>query len=206
MVPMWMFPVALACGNTFVLKPSERDPSLGFRIAEYGMRWMFRRVPDHPLLAGLEDQHLRDWRGSATTSVPRLTYKLAPQFNYVPTVEWAGTPVTRVWRNGNRGNVASVLIETPAQGDFLPVLDGGKGAPGVGAIAGSTSIGFALPSPGENTNRSGEPNPGSTTCSAALDPFASATSLAQLINRRISVAGGRSERIEIMETSIILCG
>ncbi|MYM35458.1 CoA-acylating methylmalonate-semialdehyde dehydrogenase [Duganella sp. FT94W] len=27
MVPMWMFPVALACGNTFVLKPSERDPS-----------------------------------------------------------------------------------------------------------------------------------------------------------------------------------
>jgi malonate-semialdehyde dehydrogenase (acetylating)/methylmalonate-semialdehyde dehydrogenase len=27
MVPMWMFPVALACGNTFILKPSERDPS-----------------------------------------------------------------------------------------------------------------------------------------------------------------------------------
>ena len=27
MVPMWMFPVAIACGNTFVLKPSERDPS-----------------------------------------------------------------------------------------------------------------------------------------------------------------------------------
>src|SRR5438132_10737258 len=34
MVPMWMFPVALACGNTFVLKPSERDPSAGHRIAE----------------------------------------------------------------------------------------------------------------------------------------------------------------------------
>src|SRR5271166_4533495 len=34
MVPMWMFPVALACGNTFVLKPSERDPSAGCRIAE----------------------------------------------------------------------------------------------------------------------------------------------------------------------------
>ena len=27
MVPMWMFPVAIACGNTFLLKPSERDPS-----------------------------------------------------------------------------------------------------------------------------------------------------------------------------------
>jgi malonate-semialdehyde dehydrogenase (acetylating)/methylmalonate-semialdehyde dehydrogenase len=34
MVPMWMFPVAIACGNTFVLKPSERDPSVSVRIAE----------------------------------------------------------------------------------------------------------------------------------------------------------------------------
>ena len=34
MVPMWMFPMALACGNTFILKPSERDPSAGLRIAE----------------------------------------------------------------------------------------------------------------------------------------------------------------------------
>ncbi len=34
MVPMWMFPMALACGNTFVLKPSEKDPSAGMRMAE----------------------------------------------------------------------------------------------------------------------------------------------------------------------------
>ncbi len=34
MVPMWMYPVAIACGNTFVLKPSERDPSVVIRIAE----------------------------------------------------------------------------------------------------------------------------------------------------------------------------
>ncbi len=34
MVPMWMFPVAIACGNTFVLKPSERDPSTALRLAE----------------------------------------------------------------------------------------------------------------------------------------------------------------------------
>jgi malonate-semialdehyde dehydrogenase (acetylating)/methylmalonate-semialdehyde dehydrogenase len=33
MVPMWMFPVALACGNSFILKPSERDPSLGNELA-----------------------------------------------------------------------------------------------------------------------------------------------------------------------------
>ncbi len=34
MVPMWMFPVAIACGNTFVLKPSEKDPSVSIRLAE----------------------------------------------------------------------------------------------------------------------------------------------------------------------------
>ena len=34
MVPMWMFPVALACGNTFVLKPSERDPSASILLAK----------------------------------------------------------------------------------------------------------------------------------------------------------------------------
>jgi len=34
MVPMWMFPVAIACGNTFVLKPSDRDPSASLRLAE----------------------------------------------------------------------------------------------------------------------------------------------------------------------------
>ena len=34
MVPMWMFPVAIACGNTFVLKPSERDPSASLFLAD----------------------------------------------------------------------------------------------------------------------------------------------------------------------------
>jgi malonate-semialdehyde dehydrogenase (acetylating)/methylmalonate-semialdehyde dehydrogenase len=33
MVPMWMFPLAIACGNTFVLKPSERDPSAAMLLA-----------------------------------------------------------------------------------------------------------------------------------------------------------------------------
>jgi len=33
MVPLWMFPIALACGNTFVLKPSERDPSASLLLA-----------------------------------------------------------------------------------------------------------------------------------------------------------------------------
>ena len=34
MVPMWMFPISLACGNTFILKPSEKDPSAANFMAE----------------------------------------------------------------------------------------------------------------------------------------------------------------------------
>jgi malonate-semialdehyde dehydrogenase (acetylating)/methylmalonate-semialdehyde dehydrogenase len=43
MVPMWMYPVAIACGNTFVLKPSERDPSASNFIA--GL-WREAGLPD----------------------------------------------------------------------------------------------------------------------------------------------------------------
>ena len=43
MVPMWMFPVAIACGNTFVLKPSERDPSASLILAEL---WSEAGLPD----------------------------------------------------------------------------------------------------------------------------------------------------------------
>ena len=43
MVPMWMHPVAIACGNTFVLKPSERDPSVSMLVAEL---WAEAGLPD----------------------------------------------------------------------------------------------------------------------------------------------------------------
>ncbi|HEV7897954.1 MAG TPA: CoA-acylating methylmalonate-semialdehyde dehydrogenase [Planosporangium sp.] len=43
MVPMWMYPVAIACGNTFVLKPSERDPSASTLVAEL---WARAGLPD----------------------------------------------------------------------------------------------------------------------------------------------------------------
>jgi malonate-semialdehyde dehydrogenase (acetylating)/methylmalonate-semialdehyde dehydrogenase len=37
MVPLWMWPMAVACGNTFILKPSERDPTSTLRIAELAL-------------------------------------------------------------------------------------------------------------------------------------------------------------------------
>ena len=43
MVPMWMFPVAIACGNAFVLKPSEKDPSASILLARL---WAEAGLPD----------------------------------------------------------------------------------------------------------------------------------------------------------------
>jgi malonate-semialdehyde dehydrogenase (acetylating)/methylmalonate-semialdehyde dehydrogenase len=68
MVPMWMFPVALACGNTFVLKPSEKDPSPALEIAKLlseaglpdgvfnvvnGDREAVQALLDHPAVAAI---------------------------------------------------------------------------------------------------------------------------------------------------------
>jgi beta-galactosidase len=99
------------------------EKRFGFRVAEYGLRQVFPRVPDHPALAGMTADGWRDWRGEATILSPRLDYTLRPR--YGPTVNWCDIPVPRLWRCGNRGNVASVLIEKPARGDFLPIIDGG---------------------------------------------------------------------------------
>src|SRR5690348_16931807 len=68
MVPMWMFPIAIAAGNTFVLKPSERDPSPSLMIAElwaeaglpqgvfnvvHGDRVAVERLLEHPDVAAV---------------------------------------------------------------------------------------------------------------------------------------------------------
>lgn len=98
---------------------------LGFRVIEYGLRNVFPRVPDHPLLGGLTEHHLRDWRGEATLLPPRLDYQPSARYSGAPAVRWCGLEVPRLWRCGNQGNVASVLIEKPARGDFLPIVDGG---------------------------------------------------------------------------------
>jgi beta-galactosidase len=101
------------------------EKRFGLRVEEYGLRQVFKRVPDHPLLAGIALENLRDWRGEATILPPRLKYEASPRFNGAPTVRWCDIEVTRAWRCGNYGSVASVLIEKPVIGDFLPIVDGG---------------------------------------------------------------------------------
>jgi hypothetical protein len=101
------------------------EKRLGFRVEEYGLRQVWPRVPDSPLLAGLTSENLRDWRGASTLLPATLDYTLSPRYNGAPTVHWCGLEVTRLWRCGNWGNVASVLIQKPPRGDFKPVVDGG---------------------------------------------------------------------------------
>ena len=68
MIPMWMFGIAIACGNAFILKPSERDPSVPVRLVElmleagapegilqvvHGDKEMVDAILDHPAIAGV---------------------------------------------------------------------------------------------------------------------------------------------------------
>ena len=101
------------------------EKRLGFRVEEYGLRQVWPRVPDSPLLTGLASENLHDWRGSSTILPPTLSYTLSQRYNGVPSVIWCGLETPRLWRCGNWGNVASVLIEKPPIGDFLPIVDGG---------------------------------------------------------------------------------
>ena len=109
----------------FEQTPEVLEKRFGLRVAQYGLRNVFPRVHDHPALAGLQTEHLKDWQGEATILPRQLKYQLNPKFNGATTVDWCGIPVTRLRRCGCQGSVASVLIEKPACGDFLPIVDGG---------------------------------------------------------------------------------
>lgn len=94
---------------------------LGFRINEHGLRRLFIRHSGHPVLKGLEERHLADWRGEGTLLPPYLDYD---QF-FCPEWLWQGFENTRIWRCRNRGVVANALIEKPTVGNFTPIADGG---------------------------------------------------------------------------------
>ncbi len=94
---------------------------LGFRVNVHGLRRVFLRAGGGPPYLG--DEELRDWRGSATLVPPYLPIEGIEKDN--PRWRWCGFSNTRVWRCGNRGCVASVLIEKPPVGNFLPVISGG---------------------------------------------------------------------------------
>lgn len=78
MVPMWMFPLAIACGNTFVLKPSEKDPSAAVLLAELAAA------------AGLPDGVLNVVHGDRTAVEALLTHPDVAAVSFV-----GSTPIAR---------------------------------------------------------------------------------------------------------------
>ncbi|MDX9980218.1 MAG: glycoside hydrolase family 2 TIM barrel-domain containing protein, partial [Lentisphaeria bacterium] len=97
---------------------------LGFRVNLQGLRQVFPRVPHHPVFAGLTADNLRDWQGEATSVPPFLPDLPAVEPGY-PRWDWHGFQNTRVWRAGNRGSVATILIEKPPRGNWTALADGG---------------------------------------------------------------------------------
>jgi malonate-semialdehyde dehydrogenase (acetylating)/methylmalonate-semialdehyde dehydrogenase len=78
MVPMWMFPLAIACGNTFVLKPSEKDPSCSIKLAQ-----LFKE-------AGLPDGVFNVVNGDKETVDALLTNKNVVAISFV-----GSTPIAK---------------------------------------------------------------------------------------------------------------
>jgi malonate-semialdehyde dehydrogenase (acetylating) / methylmalonate-semialdehyde dehydrogenase len=90
MVPLWMFPVAIACGNTFVLKPSEKVPSASVRMAE-----LFKE-------AGLPDGVLNVVHGDKTAVDALLNHKDVSAVSFVGSTPIAKYIYETCARNGKR--------------------------------------------------------------------------------------------------------
>ncbi|HVN98527.1 MAG TPA: CoA-acylating methylmalonate-semialdehyde dehydrogenase [Steroidobacteraceae bacterium] len=90
MVPLWMFPVALACGNCFVLKPSERDPSTALLLAELLKE------------AGLPDGVFNVIQGDKLAVDALLDHELVRAISFVGSTPVARYIYTRACERGKR--------------------------------------------------------------------------------------------------------
>ncbi|HTP50507.1 MAG TPA: CoA-acylating methylmalonate-semialdehyde dehydrogenase [Anaeromyxobacteraceae bacterium] len=90
MVPMWMFPMAIACGNTFVLKPSEKVPSTALRLAR-----LFQE-------AGLPDGVLNVVPGDGETVEALLAHPDVAAVSFVGSTPIARRVYETATRNGKR--------------------------------------------------------------------------------------------------------
>jgi len=138
MVPMWMFPVAIACGNTFVLKPSEKTPLTAMRLAELatqaglpdgvlnvvnGAQEAVERLCTHPDIAAVS------FVGS--TKVAEIVYRTASQ---------AGK---RVQSAGGAKNAMVVMPDADMDSTVRAIIGAAYGCAGQRCMAGSTVLAMA---------------------------------------------------------------
>lgn len=90
MVPMWMFPIALACGNTFILKPSPNDPSVSLLLAELLSE------------AGLEDGVFNVVQGDKTTVDALIEHPDIKAISFVGSTPIANAIYEKSARHGKR--------------------------------------------------------------------------------------------------------
>src|SRR5581483_6524447 len=135
MVPLWMYPVALVCGNTFVLKPSEKVPLTPLRIAQLLLE------------AGLPNGALNIVHGGRECVEALLTHPKIKAISFV-----GSTPVARhvfeaatrhgkrVQANGGAKNFVFLMPDADVENSARGVIEAAFGCAGERCMAGSTAI------------------------------------------------------------------
>src|SRR5438094_2566920 len=135
MVPLWMYPVALVCGNTFVLKPSEKVPLTAIKIARLLER------------AGLPKGVLNIVHGGRECVDALLTHPKVKAISFV-----GSTPVARyifetgtrhgkrVQSNGGAKNFVFLMPDADVENSTRGVIEAAFGCAGERCMAGSTAV------------------------------------------------------------------
>jgi malonate-semialdehyde dehydrogenase (acetylating)/methylmalonate-semialdehyde dehydrogenase len=135
MVPLWMYPIAIACGNTFVLKPSEKVPLTAIKIAK-----LFEK-------AGLPKGVLNIVHGGREVVDALLTHPKVKAISFV-----GSTPIARyiyetgtkhgkrVQSNGGAKNFTLLMPDADVENSVRGVIEGAFGCAGERCMAGSTAV------------------------------------------------------------------
>lgn len=135
MVPLWMYPVALACGNTFVLKPSEKVPLTAIKIAKLLEK------------AGLPKGVLNIVHGGREVVDALLTHPKVKAISFV-----GSTPIARhiyetgtkngkrVQSNGGAKNYVILMPDADVENSTRGVIEAAFGCAGERCMAGSTAV------------------------------------------------------------------
>jgi malonate-semialdehyde dehydrogenase (acetylating) / methylmalonate-semialdehyde dehydrogenase len=135
MVPLWMFPIAVVCGNSFVLKPSERDPSPALRLAELSQA------------AGLPDGVLNVVQGDKAAVEALLAHPLVSAVSFVGSTAVARRIQTqaiacgkRVQALGGAKNHAVILPDAQLDSVVEALVGAAYGAAGERCMAISVAV------------------------------------------------------------------
>src|SRR3954447_6668481 len=135
MVPLWMYPVALACGNTFVLKPSEKVPLTAIKVVELLEK------------AGLPKGVLNIVHGGREVVDALLTHPKVKAISFV-----GSTPIARyiyetgtkhgkrVQANGGAKNFVLLMPDADVENSTRGVIEAAFGCAGERCMAGSTAV------------------------------------------------------------------